>query len=300
MSRDYLRWSEVPYAGEKHPPTNPITPYAGSWPLFYLKKDSKGAYYGPDGQKLNFPLVHPKKIDFYEELKEVKYTLNHLTKEQKKIAIYYGSGVPTKQWSPVIDRLIDTYNVSPTYAARILAVVQAAVNDTMMVVWDMKYKWDTARPDQYDQKLRTILCTPRFPTYPSGHATMSGCSEVVLSYFFPSEAKKLKKIAEDDAVSRLYAGVHFPSDNEEGIKLGRYIGHIIVQHLEKERDIRGKKVDHPVTEYRDANIFPLDYQQFIPFDFAADCTSLMKDFYNHKVEKKDSFPNHISKPKLFY
>ncbi|WP_173915373.1 vanadium-dependent haloperoxidase [Halobacillus sp. Marseille-Q1614] len=302
MDEGYLRWSETPYAGEEHPPANAVTPSAGSWPLMYLRKDREGSYYGPDGRKMDLPIVHPDKIDFERELKEVKYTLKHLTEEQKKIGVYYGTGVPTKQWTPVIDRLLDTYNVSPTYAARILAVVQAAVNDTMMLVWDLKYRWDVARPDQYDQEMKTLLCTPRFPTYPSGHATMSGCSEVVLSYFFPKEAKKLKKIAEDDAVSRLYGGVHFPSDNEEGIRLGRYIGHRIVQYLKNERDARHKKVDHPVNDYRDAGIFPEDYQQFIPYEFPNDCTSLVGDFddFGRAGDKKEEPKKNFPDPKLFY
>ena len=276
MSKKFLRWSKVPYAGETKPPGDPVTPTAGSWSLTYLKRNRKGDFLNPKGVKMHFPIIQPDHIDFEKELKIVQSTLRNNNRIHEKLAIFYGTGVPTKQWSPVIDRLIDSYGVSPVYAARILLAVQAAVNDTMIVVWDYKYKWDTARPNQYDQEMETVICTPRFPTYPSGHASMSGCSEVVLSYFFPREAKKLHKFAEEDAVSRLYAGVHFPIDNTEGLKLGRFIGKVVVDHLKTQRNPDRTPVDIPYKEYRNADFFADDFKQFIPFDFADDCSSLVK------------------------
>ena len=224
---------------------------------------------------MKLPIKNPNVIDFNKELEEVKCSLERLTPIQEKIAIYYGTGVPTKQWTPIIDRLIDSYGVSPVYAARILATVQMAVNDTMIVVWNLKYKWDVARPNQYDQNLETILCTPRFPTYPSGHASMSGCAEVILSYSFPREAIKLQKISEEDAKGRLYAGVHFPIDNNEGLKLGRYIGRVIVKHLKTQRNRSGYSIDEPFKEFCNADIFANDFKQYIPFNFKDECSSLI-------------------------
>ena len=276
MSKKFLRWSKVPYAGESKPPGDPVTSTAGSWSLTYLKRNRKGDFLNPKGVKMHLPIIHPDHIDFEKELKIVQSTLRNNNPIHEKIAIFYGTGVPTKQWSPVIDRLIDSYGVTPVYAARILLAVQAAVNDTMIVVWDYKYKWDTARPNQYDHEMETEICTPRFPSYPSGHASMSGCSEVVLSYFFPREAKKLRKFAEDDAVSRLYAGVHFPIDNTEGLKLGRFIGKVVVDHLKTQHNPNRTPIDAPYREYRNAEFIADDFKQFIPYDFADDCSSRVK------------------------
>jgi hypothetical protein len=276
VKKNYLRWSEVPYAGEKKLTTNPVTPSAGSWSLNYLKRDKDKNFLNPNGTIMHFPIKKPSAIDFENELKIVQRTLKHLTHTQEQLAIFYGTGAPTKQWTPIIDRLVDTYGVSPVHACRILAAVQMAINDTMIVVWELKYKWDVARPNQFDEELETVICTPRFPSYPSGHASMSGCAEVVLSYFFPMEAKKLRKIAFDDAYSRLYAGVHFEADNTEGLNLGRYIGNMIVDHLKTQKNEDGQPIDHPYREYRNANISPDDYKQFIPFDFKDDCTSRLR------------------------
>jgi hypothetical protein len=279
MSKKFLRWSKVPYAGESNPPGDPFTSTAGSWSLTNLKRNRNGDFLNPKGAKMHLPIIQPDHIDFEKELRIVQSTLRNNNPTHEKIAIFYGTGVPTKQWSPVIDRLIDSYGVTPVYAARILSAVQAAVNDTMIVVWDYKYKWDTARPNQYDQEMETVLCTPRFPTYPSGHASMSGCSEVILSYFFPREATKLRKFAEEDAVSRLYAGVHFPIDNTEGLKLGRFIGKVVVDHLKTQRNPNRTPIDIPFREYRNADFFADDFKQFVPFGFEDDCSS--------RVEGKD-------------
>lgn len=276
MNRKYVRWSKVPYGGEHSPPADPVTPHAGSWSLTYLKRNRNGDFLNPDGRKMRLPIKNPNLIDFNKELKAVHKSRENLTTLHEKIANYYGLGVPTKQWTPVIDRLIDSYGVSPVYAARILANVQMAINDTMIVVWNLKYKWDVARPNQYDQSLETVLCTPRFPTYPSGHASMSGCAEVILSYYFPCEAKKLRRISEEDAKSRLYALVHFPIDNDEGLRLGRYIGNVVVKHLKSQRDNQGNTINMPFTEFCDAAISPDDFQQFIPYDFQNECSSLVQ------------------------
>ncbi len=275
-----VRWSNLSYAGETRVPLG-IEPNAWAWPTFYLKRDSSGNFLYPNGKKINFDIAVPDNIDFDKELDMVKYTLCHLTKEQIDIAKYYGEGPPTKQWTPVIDRLIDTYEQpnspqeNPVKAARILACVQAGINDAMIVTWFYKYLWDIPRPNQLDQELKTILCTPKFPSYPSGHAAMSGCAEQILSYFFPTEKRKLRKIAEEDAFSRVYAGVHFPVDCEEGLHLGRQIGKIVVSILRRQQDNQQSSVDHIMTRHLDADIIPRNYKrQALPFPRMGKCDSM--------------------------
>lgn len=295
MKYKYLSWYDVPYAGEESPPANPVETSAGTWSLYYLNRGVGGEFYDPFGKRLRLPIKDPREIDWNKELQDVKNTLSNLTPAQRKIAIYYGAGVPTKQWTPVIDRLIDTYGVTPPRAARIIAAVQAAINDTMIVVWYLKYKWAVARPNQFDRTMETTICTPRFPAYPSGHSSMSGCSEVVLSYFFPGERENLHKLANENALSRLYGGIHFPADNDEGLILGRYIGSVIVNYLKKQREPNLKPIDQPYKKNLNADVYPIDYQQFIPYSFPSNCTSLVKP-----SSGQPNLTKNISKPKLFF
>jgi hypothetical protein len=274
---NYERWSKIPYAGEKYPPQNPEEPYASSWPLSFLKRDEDGKFLSPEGEKIKFHIKNPCNIDWEKELDEVKCELDHLTERKIEIAKYWGTGVATKQWTPIIDRLIDTYEVTAPYAGRILQSVQSAINDSFVVTWYLKYKLDVARPNQLDQNMTTLLCTPRHPTYPSGHSVIAACAATVLSHYFPKEAKKLQLLAEECAVSRLYGGVHFPIDNSEALKLGLQIGKMVVSELSRDENNRCELVDKPFIEYKRAKLPPITYEQVIPFNFKNFCQSKVLD-----------------------
>lgn len=271
MVATYLKWSETPYGGEKYPPKDPVDPNAFSWPMYYLKF-TNNQFLTLDGE-IKFTIRHPDTIDWKRELRIVERTLKNSTPTKIKVAKYWGTGPATKQWTPIIDRLIDTYNLTPTRAARVLAVTQASINDTFIVAWYYKYLFNVARPIQYDPSLLPIICTPRFPTYVSGHAAISGCAQTILSYFFPGEEKRLKALAEQNAQSRLYAGVHFPIDNEEGLKLGRQVGTAITNVLKQQHTVDGSLVDIFYEKNRHADLQPPPYTQAIPFHFDDHCTS---------------------------
>jgi hypothetical protein len=273
MKRNYKRWTKFPYAGESRPPYNPEEPLAGSWKLNYFKRNDKGYFLSPEGKPLCFALKNPNHIDWNNELKKVKKVLNKVTDSETEVATYWGTGVATKQWTPVIDRLIDAYGVTAPKAGRMLDTVHSAINDAFVITWDLKYKLDVARPNQLDHKLATVKCTPRHPTYPSGHSVIAGTVEEVLSYYFPREKKKLRHLALECAVSRLYGGVHFPADNDEGLRLGRQIGRFVVEEMKKEENIQGKLIDKPYRKDKKADIiFPIN-KQVIPFKFKNKCDS---------------------------
>jgi PAP2 superfamily len=245
---------------------------AGNWPTFFLKRNNKGKFIDRKGRVFVWNVMSPTKIDFKgKELNIVRETLKNLTEEQRQIAKFYSEGPPTKQWTPLIDNLIDTYELSPPMAARLLASVQMGISDTLVVVWYYKYRWNVPRPIHFDPNLRTVICTPEFPAYVSGHASVSGCAETILSYFFPHESKKLNKFAEEDAKSRLYAGVHFEIDNNEGLKLGRQIGEYIVSRL-KAQNIKGDVHKKDLN----AQIFPPSYKQVISFSYPNRCRSVLE------------------------
>lgn len=268
-------WNKLSYTGAKRVPPSE-EPDAGSWYTFFIKRDINGNFLDDQGRPLSAAIRTPNNsIDFQgEQLEKVKETLENLTFRQDAIARYWGSGPASKQWTPIIDRLIDTYGISAPRAGRILASVYSAINDAFIIAWYYKFLWKVARPNQLDQKLVPLLCTPEHPSYPSGHATIAGCSEVVLSYFFESEKDQLHRLAEECAISRLYAGVHFPIDNEEGLRLGRYIGNIIVNILKQHSTLTQNAVDYPILENRGAELNPPPYhRQVIPFDYPDTCRS---------------------------
>jgi undecaprenyl-diphosphatase len=59
---------------------------------------------------------------------------------------------------------------------------------------------------------------------PSGHAATSFAGAVVLTYFLPRSASFVFLLAVAIAFSRLYVGVHYPSDVVAGAALGAAVG----------------------------------------------------------------------------
>lgn len=269
------QWTELSYAGTSRVPV-PVDPEAYSWPTFFIKKNHEGHFTDLMGNPLPFNIRHADTIDFEgKQLPLVKKIIENSTCEQVCITEYWNSGPPTKQWTPIIDRLIDTYDLSANLAARVLASVHAGINDSAVVTWYFKYKYNVPRPNQLDQSLKTIVCTPRHPSYPAGHGVIAGCAEKILTYFFSPEEPRLQELAEECAASRVYAGVHYPADVIEGLQLGRQIGSFIVSILDKQYDSLGGKVDYPVTENRYANLMPPPYRQVIKFKRGRQCSSLL-------------------------
>ena len=122
--------------------------------------------------------------------------------------------------------------VNPPRAARINAVVNVATYDCFIACWDAKYAYWGIRPNQYDTTFRpAILVTPPFPGYPSGHAAISGVMAEVYSYFFPDEKELFWKKAKEAAESRFQAGIHFRTDNEVALELGKKVGAKIIQKV---------------------------------------------------------------------
>jgi membrane-associated phospholipid phosphatase len=113
--------------------------------------------------------------------------------------------------------------------ARVYAVLTTAYHDAAIAIMDAKYAYWGIRPAQYDSTFKPLIGTPPFPGYPSGHAAAASTSSAVLSYFFPADAEQFQKLAKECADSRFYAGIHFRSDNETGLQMGKALGQYITE-----------------------------------------------------------------------
>jgi len=123
-------------------------------------------------------------------------------------------------------------HLNPPRSARINAIINIASYDCFVACWDAKYTYWGIRPNQYDTTFRpAILVTPPFPGYPSGHAAISGMMAEVCSYFFPEEKDVFRQKAKDAAESRFQAGIHFRTDNEVALELGKKVAAKIIQKV---------------------------------------------------------------------
>lgn len=126
---------------------------------------------------------------------------------------------------------------NPPVAARINAILNITSYDCFIACWDAKYTYWGIRPNQLDTTFKpATFITPPFPGYPSGHAAMSAAMAEVFSYFFPEKTELFHTKAKQAAESRFQAGIHFRTDNEVALELGKNVGTYIIQRLKTEGD----------------------------------------------------------------
>jgi hypothetical protein len=89
-----------------------------------------------------------------------------------------------------------------------------------------KYAYNRARPhqalpEQINLESGTMLPlkTADTPSYPAGHAYQAYLMASILCKKFPHKTREIEKAADRLATSRIYAGVHYPSDNAFSKKL---------------------------------------------------------------------------------
>jgi membrane-associated phospholipid phosphatase len=174
----------------------------------------------------------PPPPDFEKEMKEIKDFKPNF--KSTSLAYYWGN-IPFEFWSDLAGRKIFETRLSDNApaVARIYTIMHIASRDAALATMDAKYAYWGIRPNQYDSSYKPMLQTPPFPGYPSGHALGAGTASAVLEYFFPADAQQFQQLAKDCADSRFYAGIHFKTDNEVGLKMGRDIGKYVVETLMK-------------------------------------------------------------------
>jgi hypothetical protein len=162
------------------------------------------------------------------ELKSFKQTFS-----SRANAFYYGA---QNSGEDMLDKKIfeHNYHLNPPRAARVYAITAIGTYDGFVSCWDAKYAYWGIRPDQYDTTYKSLLPTPPFPGYPSGHAVVSAVTAELMTYLFPEDKALWDKRAKDAAESRFQAGIHFRTDNEVGLELGRKVGKTVVEKVKKD------------------------------------------------------------------
>ena len=152
-------------------------------------------------------------------------------------------------------------------AARMFALVSMTFYDGYLAGWDSRFHWDTWRPytairaGDTDGNRRTVkdgtwksyLETPPVPDYPSTHSVLGAGAAEVLKRSFKSDHvpfsmesltalpanpvrsfNSFTQAANENADSRVRAGIHFRFSTDQGQTLGRNVGSYIVQnHLRR-------------------------------------------------------------------
>ena len=170
----------------------------------------------------------PPPPDFENDMKELKNFKQ--TFKSRSLAYYWANNGP-ELWNDLASQKMFEYRMSDDApaVARIYTVLTVAYHDAAIAIFDSKYAYWGIRPNQYDSTYKSLIPTPPFPGYPSGHAAGAATTAAVLEYFFPADAKQFQQLAQDCADSRFYAGIHFRTDNETALKMGSDWGNMLLK-----------------------------------------------------------------------
>jgi hypothetical protein len=186
------------------------------------------------------------------------------TPEQTQIARFWadqaGTATPPGHWNSIATAIAHREGLTLRESTGLLATLNVALGDSGIATWKMKYDVDLWRPvtaiqlaDQDDRPgtvpdplWESLIITPPFPEYPSGHSTFSGAAATVLTqwfgegFAFSAESDNLplqfgipnvtrsfpsfEAAAKEASMSRVYGGIHYRFGSEDGLTMGNAIG----------------------------------------------------------------------------
>lgn len=166
------------------------------------------------------------------EVATVRRTVDNLTRDQLAIAYKWNDGAgtytPPGHWNDIAAEYVRDARMSEVRAARAFALLNMAMHDAAVACWGVKFQHYNPRPAQLDPNIKTKIGLPNFPAYPSGHSTFSAAAATVLGSIFPQAAADFDAMADEAGISRLYGGIHYPSDITLGKAHGARIGAHVV------------------------------------------------------------------------
>jgi hypothetical protein len=168
-----------------------------------------------------------------DETEEIYQYVKNTTREQERIVQFWADGVATStppgHWDAIASADFITKNFSEVRWARNMALLNMSLMDAAIVCWDTKNYYYNPRPTQLNPAIKTLTGLPNFPSYISGHSTFSGAAAAILGHIIPGRATAYSAMAQEASMSRMYGGLHFRTDCQVGLVVGKNIGDFAVQ-----------------------------------------------------------------------
>jgi hypothetical protein len=179
------------------------------------------------------------------------------TPEQTQTAIFWQSDTPTAIWNRVADDLAQPRGRSMQANARILALMNIALADSTIAIWNAKNAYDTWRPiiqqadsdgnadTSRDPNWTPLLSTPAFQEYPAGHPGVSNAAATVLASFYGEDNRftatssglsgvqrsftTLTSAIRQVENARVWGGIHFRSACVTGAHIGAKVAQYVIR-----------------------------------------------------------------------
>lgn len=254
------QWRPHPNPVPPYPPLADPALAAGNWPALLPHWGTVTPFMMATPWQFRLPGPPSLKSEQYaRDYNEVKRlggkNSTARTATQTEIAKYWYESSP-QGWSRIA-RVVGTQRGLDRWDnARLLALVNTVIADGYIAGADTRYHYNFWRPitairagdtDENDATApdpawESFMNTPPLPDYPSTHSVAGGAAAAVLARFFGTDQVRFSmtsgppfaeitraftsfsQAAQENADSRVYAGVHFRTACQDGIKQGEQIG----------------------------------------------------------------------------
>jgi hypothetical protein len=200
------------------------------------------------------PLTSARYARDYNEVKSLGSKIgSSRTPDQTQTALFWQLDTPVAIWDRVADTLAEHHANSLLENARVLALVNLALADATIAVWDAKNTFKSWRPvtaindaagfgnpDTTPQPgWLPLLPTPYFQEYPSAHSGVSSAAASVLASLFGEDTtitvtsaglpgvtrsfNSFSAAVSQVADARVYAGFHFRFSCDDAIGMGKQV-----------------------------------------------------------------------------
>lgn len=144
------------------------------------------------------------------------------TSAQEEIATYFADNPPANM-TKILITLLALQSLSELEYSQLLSLTSMSLLDAGIYAWKVKYTLWGARPNQFIPNFKSYIQTPNFPGFISGHSTFSSAMAQMLTYINPKIGDSFTYLGNLSGYSRLVGGIHFNSDNVEGLKAGKAV-----------------------------------------------------------------------------
>ena len=175
--------------------------------------------------------------------------------DRANVALFFAASSPTQAFNQAARQVAQEQGRSLSENARTLALINMAMNDSLVATFLNKYHYNFWRPETAihagstdgnpntdpDPTFVPFIVTPCFPSYPSAHGSASNAATEVLRRLYGAAGHSItltnpavpdivlqytsfKQITDDISDARVYGGIHFRTDQEAGADLGRPLG----------------------------------------------------------------------------